>query len=359
MSNTLRYTFTDDTMQHLDILSHENFIRQIHEFIETNKLPSSNILMILSDDLLFCKELPALSRNNSSPEEDAQGFIDAVPFDSVLSKAYRLERKELLVATNYDYFRQFEYAFNKNHSRIEDVVPLFLLGKSVNLQYGMPKDVAHVILEKLGNIKPWGMPVVQEVEPITHKDEEPVLKKKNDQVDTDTLSTSAPIRKKTKKRIYTLAASFLPLLGIFMYLFIQMNAENARETAQFQTKLHQQTIAQTQTTPAPQTIIALPTGSPSAFSATVTEQNMKVSLEYSATSASIAASIKDELTKFGIKSIQDIRATTSNNANSVLFSGNVPAGTRQRIVDELHKVIATVDIQEGNQLSSDVFITLP
>lgn len=356
MSNTLRYTFSAETIRNLDIVTPDDLVQQIHIFTSANKLPSSNILMLLSDDLLFCKEFPMSSGVNLTHEDEIRNFLDAVPFDHVLNKLYKLEKREILVATNLDYFTKFQEAFKNNESRIEEVVPIFLLGKTINLDNGMPQEVAHVILDKLGTIRPWSMPIMQNILTPVVQDTSPI-KKNHDQVDADIPIPPPSSSKKTNTRTLLLIAGFVPLLGIFLYLFFQMNAENAKQEALFRAK---QETTQSQPTLVP-TIANSDTSdqSTSAFSATVDEQNLKVSIEYSQLSASLAASMKTELTNFGIKTIQDIPESTGSSENTVLFSNTVTEATKQRIVNELHNVTANIQVQDNSQISSDILITLP
>jgi len=152
--------------------------------------------------------------------------------------------------------------------------------------------------------------------------------------------------------------SIIPLIGVFLFLLFQMNAENAKQDALFRAK--QKSTQIQQPAPVPTVPVTSTTDqSTSAFAATVDEQNLKISIEYSPASASLAASMKNELTNFGIKAIQDIPVTTGSNANAVIFSDSISEGTKQRIVDELHKVVADIGVQSNSQMSDDVLITLP
>jgi|GEM_PF-4159288 len=357
MSNTLRYTFPADVIQHLDIVTPENLTQQIQSFIQTNKLPSASILMLLADELLFCKELSLTPGVNPAHEEEIHTFLDAVPFEHVIDKLYKLEKKEILVATNLDYFTKFQEAFESNNSRIEEVVPTFLLGKTVNLQNGMPQDVAHSILDKLGNIRAWSMPIMQSITAPTIQETNP-MERTPKEIDADASPTPPPTPKKSNKRILIMGISIIPLIGVFLFLLFQMNAENAKQDALFRAK--QKSTQIQQPAPVPTVPVTSTTDqSTSAFAATVDEQNLKISIEYSPASASLAASMKNELTNFGIKAIQDIPVTTGSNANAVIFSDSISEGTKQRIVDELHKVVADIGVQSNSQMSDDVLITLP
>ncbi|HUD44120.1 MAG TPA: hypothetical protein VMR41_01115 [Patescibacteria group bacterium] len=366
MANSLRLTFLPNVVDHLDVISSDNFLTQIEGFIKDNHLPAANVVIIVADDLLFCKEIPPNTTINNGETAETKEFLDLVPFDSVLSKLYKLEKKQILVAMNADFFKKFQHGFKENGSRIESVIPQFLLGNSVNLSNGMPIEAARAIIDKLGNIRPWSMPVQQEIDvPVITQT---VLNNSQPQDNTEDSASDIHIKpkKSTNSKTIIMGVCLLPLFGIFIFMFLQMNAENSKQEAAYHAAIKTNgnptpVVVQPTTSNSPTESLPFNESGPgSAFAATIDEQNLKVSVEYSTASAALEPNIKDVLNKFGIQSIKDVPTPQSNSATSeVMFADSIPVGTRQRIVSELQKVIPNISEQDNSGLSEDVLIILP
>lgn len=361
MTNALRFQFAPEVVQDMEIISRDILLQQLDTFVTTNKLPPANILILLADPLLFCKELPPGSEFNTTRSEEMQTFLDAVPFEHVVNKLYKLEKKEILVATNQAFQDIFQEVFSKQHSRVDSVVPVFLLGKTVDLTNGMPKQLAKTIIDKLSNIKPWSLPVMHEVvqSPIELTTETKELSEETDVEDLP--QPSLPKKKKNNRRTIIMSSMLVPLLIVMVVMYNQMNAENAKNDALVKAKQQALQASQPSPTISQTAQTALPPSPPaSAFSATTDEQNLQIAIQYTASSATLAASVKTELTSFGIKTVTTTQVSTPTTPQSTaIFTSKVPASSKQRIIDELHKNIANIIIQDSAQLSVDILVSLP
>ena len=111
MPEALRFPFAPEIIRDLDIIAKDIFKQQLEGFTKNNKIPSANILLLLSDQIIFCKEFTAHAEGNTgSHTNDSQLFLDAVPFEHVIDKLYRFDKKEILVATNKDFLDIFQSA---------------------------------------------------------------------------------------------------------------------------------------------------------------------------------------------------------------------------------------------------------
>ena len=357
----LRFTFTIDTVGHMDILSVDSLIGQLTSFITNYKLPSASILLILSDRILFCKEINLMAPD-SSEKEEVKTFLDMVPFDHVLSKVYKLDKKIIVAATNQDFVDVFTRAFRVS-SQIDACVPSFLLGKEFNLDQGLSRDQAQALIEKSNNIKMWSMPLEHELTPSS-----PTIKQANNQSDIpkENLESQAEEQIKPKKsnktRIITMLGLFILLIGVLMFMFvsetIQNNQNDARAKAIAQQKLKQEQAGNNAVSLTPQT--ALPSGEPAtAFTATAQEQSLSISVQYTTNYATQAASIVTDLSNFGIKNVTSLHISSSSSRQILVLVGDkLSSATRQRILSEIQKVEPDAIMETNTQLSVDVLILL-
>ncbi len=359
----LRFTFTTDTVGHMDVLSIDKLTGQLTSFITNYKLPSASILLILSDRMLFCKEFNLIAPD-SSENEDIKNFLDMVPFEHVLSKVYKLDRKIIVAATNQDFINVFTRAF-KVSSQIDVCIPSFLLGKEFNLDKGLSNEYARLLIEKLGSIKMWSLP-------LDHDYVAPVLPKSRtvNNAHSDNLKDSTDLQpedqpklnKPNNTRIFAMVGIFLLLIGILVFMFIQQSIQNnkadALAKANNQAKLKQQQANANNNSITPNTV--LPTGEPAtAFTATTEEQNLTVSVQYTTNYASQAAQIVNNLNGFGIKNVSSLPISSSSNKQIVvLTSDKLSAASRQRILSQVQKVESNAILGSNSQLSVDVLILL-
>ncbi len=358
----LRFTFTTDTVGHMDVLSIDKLIGQLTSFITNYKLPPSSILLILSDRMLFCKEINLIAPDSSEAEE-VKLFLDMVPFEHVLSKVYRLDRKIIVAATNQDFIDVFTHAF-KVSSQIEVCVPTFLLGKEFNLEKGLSKEYARLLIEKLNSIRMWTMPLDHDYIEVPVKTSESKSHLDNTREEADRQSSDVQKSSKPNKiRMYAMLGVFFVLILVFVFIVVQQTIQNNRSDtlakARAQAKLKQELQANNiSATVTPQT--ALPSGQPAtAFTATAQEQALTVSVQYTTNYASQAAQIVTNLSNFGIRNVNSQQiSSSSNKQNLVLVDDKLSAASRQRILSQIQQVEPNVILESNSQLSVNVLVLL-
>ena len=97
----------------------------IESFLETNKLGKGNILFIFAPSVTIEKDFPDELAQNKN--EEIQKFIDMVPFEEVLSKIYRLNKKTKVVAINHEIYESIKNIFAKKNFLILGIIPSTVL----------------------------------------------------------------------------------------------------------------------------------------------------------------------------------------------------------------------------------------
>jgi hypothetical protein len=182
----------------------------------------------------------------------------------------------------------------------------------------------------------------------------------------DTPEISSKAVKPSKMRIYAMVSAFAVLLLIFVGMFMQMNAQNAKDAALTQAN-HQAALrqiqSQTQQAAIPTPTVSInqvlqPTAA-SAFIATADEQKLNFTIQYPSSAASGAAQVKNSLTTFGIKNIESSQeANLSGTQDLVLFTSKVGKATQQRILSVVQQSVPTAISEADDAISSDVLILL-
>lgn len=81
----LNFPFSEMVVSFLEIVNPEEFKKQIKAFVEINKYLPADLMIILSADVLFEKDIQAQDPNIQAQE--IQKFLDIVPFESISTKS--------------------------------------------------------------------------------------------------------------------------------------------------------------------------------------------------------------------------------------------------------------------------------
>lgn len=155
----LQIEIPEDTMSYSDVVNKDKFYQLIQTLVTTNKIEPVPLLILFSPYATYEKD--AVGKTPEEINTDLQQFVDAVPYERVLSRIYKLQDKTKVVAVNKDMYEVIKHAFEKVRFSIVAVVTLPLLqqvlpdiGKNLNLE---------IVANKFEPIKQYSLITLEEI----------------------------------------------------------------------------------------------------------------------------------------------------------------------------------------------------
>ena len=131
----------------LEVMNQAGLSEQVKNFVDTNKVPIGNIIIVLSENLLFIKGIPAQSEDQEA--EDTQKFQNSIPFDHVIVKSFPMEGGKLLVGTNKEFYSAIEKCFSNCGFKTTIVIPVYSTQISIAVNSLMDIENAKTILKNV------------------------------------------------------------------------------------------------------------------------------------------------------------------------------------------------------------------
>lgn len=120
----LSLNFPANILPDLDIKNKDALFNLVSVFIQNNKLEPTQLFFVVSEAVCFSKDFPVKDATDTTRVEvNSQAFIDAVPFNSVLSKTYKTPTVYRVVATNQELVDTIVDAFTQKGFGLTAVVP--------------------------------------------------------------------------------------------------------------------------------------------------------------------------------------------------------------------------------------------
>lgn len=358
LSNVWQFPFSQDLVQNLDVVNKEQLINLIGSFIQTNKVIPSSLIIVLSDSVIFQKDLTGLQpkpesqqpslqaslspdktinkhqidfANKELQEKEIKNFLDNVPFEEVLAKVINNTR---IVVVNKDLLEAIVDPFKKIGCIVNAVVPCFMYQQYIDFSGGLSQDIARVILQqeerlKLGNMLT-GQPIKTQQDPYGEPQK-------------------APKEKSNNLRQFILIVVFVFLLIVLAIVYLTLGRTPQASPSPI----------------APSPTAALqtePTSSPTdrnASSSAVDLQTIKITIIGNKETAILDNGLKNLLSKSGFQNIAIKDSTNPVPARpSVLFTKSVPDSLRQKVIAEIKKIFPDVLVQEAQELEPMITIVI-
>ena len=161
MADIAKFNFTPDIVANLDVVNKEQFSTLITTFIQINKIVPSSLALVLSDNIIYEKDIQALNSEtqeniDKEHKEEIQEFLEDIPFEEVLAKVIKIGVPRI-VAVNKDLVMTIADVFVNKGSVLEAIIPSFMYGPNVNFAAGLTQNNIQAILEgseilKTGNL---------------------------------------------------------------------------------------------------------------------------------------------------------------------------------------------------------------
>jgi len=191
----LQMDFPPGIISDQELTGREKLEHLIESFLETNKLGKGNIIFIYAPDITIEKDFPDELAENKN--EEIQKFIDMIPFEEVLSKIYKLNKKTKVVAINQELYESIKNIFAKLNFLVLGIIPSTVLAETVT-ELSMNIDLAF-IANKIYSLKQYSMVNDEELK-------------------NDNTKEKPSLAKKQKVRLYFLLSIFAILLFVLIII---------------------------------------------------------------------------------------------------------------------------------------------
>lgn len=355
LPNILEFRFVPELIRDFDIVNRQLFENLLKVFIGNNKVPPSNMVIIVSDSASFIKDFvsppqpvaPNPQQQTPPPTlEDLQNaaitYLEHVPFEMVSSKVFPLATGVRAYATNQEMYETIKLLLEKQGFIIQSVFPGFVFGPNLSNRTTLDGPIVSEMLQKISALQGYNLlkdaPQVQ-VASVTEETEE-----KESTTNEEEEKPEKP-EKENKNVMIAVAVSAIVLIvaitGVVIYL-------------QFQDRPYTPPSRPTQQAPAP---TAPPQVTQSVSTAEAGE--LTVQITSSSSTASTAATLRSTLTNFGFQSIvPQTQTTLGSSSNLLFFSSRVSQDIRTSVTQSVKEIVPDIVVQERPDASFDVTVIL-
>src|SRR3989337_2075433 len=122
MENILSFPFSEAVVNSLEIINPQEFNNQIKAFVEINKFLPAALMIILSADVLFEKDIQTQDPNIQDLE--VQKFLDVIPFETISTKTLPMDGQGVrIIAVIKNLVDAIRVSFEELGFLIEGIVP--------------------------------------------------------------------------------------------------------------------------------------------------------------------------------------------------------------------------------------------
>lgn len=356
LTNLFEFRFVPEFIQDFDIFNRELLENLLRVFISNNKIPASGLVIVIADNASFIKDFvlaqqPIAPQQASIPpqtladlQEQANEYLQLVPFESAATKTFPLANGVRAYATNQEVCEVLKSILEKLGFIFEGVFPAFVFDPGVSSRTSLDAPSISVILQKIPTLRQYNLMDSTISLPAASEREMPEEPGEVEVKGAEIAKTSGYGEDKNNKMIIAIASSAIVLIlaitgGVMYYQFA-----NPPYTPPPQPQAS--TPVQTQ-----------PVQPTAAISAAVEE--LTATIIYASGSASLAQveQAQDALALFGFQSVDVQPQETLNAAESLLiFSPRVDEITKGSVTTNIQEIVSGVKIQEKADAVTDITI---
>lgn len=349
LTNIPKFNFTLDLVSNLDVVNEEQLTKLLGTFIQINKIVPGNLAVILSDNVIYIKDLvnpaqkPAPVQNSKTDE--VQSFLEDVPFEDVLARVIKVGNTNRVVAANKGLIMTIVNAFVNKGSNIEAITPGFMYGQSVNFTMGLTPDNVRAVL---GNTE-----VLRSGNLLT--DQEKIIAFKSPEREI-VGSPESGTKKPKNLRQYVLVGVFVILLIVLGIVYLSLGS-SSDTTPPKSVKAENVSVNSASASTVPPTVT--PNLIPSATSVPIDLKSVKIKITQSSQTAEKAVNLKNDLLAIGFTNIITENSDVSiPEKSSVIFSQNIPADLRNIVISQIRKTLPDTAVLENQDVGFTVNILI-
>lgn len=350
---SVKFAFDPACVRDLEVLNIPQLEAAIAAFVASNKLVPSHCAIILSDSVLFIKDLqkpvetvvpkikgkvqvPQVVETQQVPkltlDDMAQKFVDTVPFEDVASMQLPIPSGIKVLAVNRELYMSIKMGFEKSGFFIENVTPLIALGKEM---YPEGTDTVKKALAKFDMTKAHSFLTAKPF----------ILSKPQEKSDF------VPDGKKSNTRLFVMLGVFgvlFLILGILLWQMLRPQPVVAPPIALAPTGTP--TVLPTSTVTAAED---------SSAAAALVVSDLVAEIIDLPKSSSQAASLKKDLEKFGFaKVVVSKNVSLPGAKTTIVFASTITPVIREQITKRIQAIVPNISAITSTDTSADVIITI-
>ncbi|MDP2637951.1 MAG: hypothetical protein Q8P26_02740 [Candidatus Levybacteria bacterium] len=345
-----RFNFTPDIVADLDVVDKDKFSSLIETFIQINKIISSGIVVILSDTIIYTKDIAKASPISSSSNkqlsvlaedekkaQEVQRFLANVPFEEIMAKVVSVGGLDRVVAVNKILIMTIVDVFVKKGSIIEAIIPSFIYGSGVDFTQGLNQNNIQLALGEAEITKTGNLLTNQQEVVAAHVSE------------TERKEVSGEEKKPQNLRQYILVGVFAVLVIILVVVYLNLGVSKTSPVKKTKNSVN---------------VVSSPTIAPTFAPATVTATpidfaSVKIKITYNSQSETAVSNLKSQLMQKGFENIvMEVLEESAPEKSSVLFSQNLSVSVRDVVITEIRKIIPNVSSLENQDFNSTITILM-
>lgn len=154
--NVLSFPFEETVINSMDVLNPAEFDNQIKAFVEQNGISPANIMVLLSSNVVFEKDIEI--KDLEDKDQEIETFSDNVPFENVYIQSLPITTGIHVIAANRDLCDSIRNSFEKLGFSIDYFVPYIALGPEVNIST-LDLETSQQIIKNLDSMRHYAFPI--------------------------------------------------------------------------------------------------------------------------------------------------------------------------------------------------------
>ena len=365
LNKVFEFLFVPEIVQDFDVKNSDLFESLINVFITNNKIPPSEIIVVLSDNACFIKDFvqPASAQNiarsgqadqpastplqalsNDDLQKDIDLFIQHVPYDKVAYVTFPLPNGLKVCATNEGFYQLIISVLKKHGFNVDYVIPGLSYGNNLTGKSVLDLAMVNFIIQSSNSVKQnnfFAQKIIQDQ-----------VKESTDKLNSISVAHEDVSEKKSNKRVFVLIGIFLVLIIVLVIVY-------------FSTMSQSQSVSQNTVIPSTVPIVSPKiVASPSAAVVLPTPNQQEIgelTLQIINASGSDTQGefLKEQMGKYNFKSVAlQVQNSIGTTGSVIKYSANTSPAVRSLVLNEVKKITANIQVLESTTNFVDIDILI-
>ncbi|OGF99721.1 hypothetical protein A2Y99_01995 [Candidatus Gottesmanbacteria bacterium RBG_13_37_7] len=295
--------FPPNTLKDLEVVNIDELNILIKAFIDFYKILPSRVIIIISKNAYFEKEIQ--KKENADLALETKLYLNSVPFENIISSSIAFENGFKIIAFNRNLLYSLKTALEKYGFIVEVALPDIVFGKDIMQKNGLDMEIGRLMLQKYAAYKMHNLFSIKEEHQIDSSPNRETEEKKE-------------IKPKEKSKTIFLLPVFFILLSIMAYMLYYNSRTNKKPS-----QVSQMAVSEPKSTAAQPSLLLSPTVTGVHPSSGITRQtqnaeSISIKIISSVSSREKQESLRTELERLGFTKIE-LETTDSINTPQTLM----------------------------------------